>query len=89
MTGAIAKLAGRFSETMIDDEVVLMSLDSGDFFSLSDTSKEIWQLIDGNRSQKAIIAELALAYESKPEAIAVDIDDFLNGLQEAGFIALY
>ena len=89
MTAAIAKLSGRFSETMIDDEVVVMSLDSGDFFSLTDISREIWQLIDGTRSRNVIIAELAQAYEGNLEAISVDVDDFLNRLQETGFIAIH
>ena len=89
MTALIAKLSGRFSETMIDDEVVVMSLDSGDFFSLTDTSKEIWQLIDGTRSRDAIIGELVQAYEDNSEAISVDVDDFLNRLRESGFIAFH
>ena len=89
MTDLIAKLSGHFSETMIDDEVVVMSLDSGDFFSLTDTSKEIWQLIDGTRSRDAIIGELVQAYEDNSEAISVDVDDFLNRLRESGFIAFH
>ena len=89
MTAAIAKLSGRFSQTIIDDEVVVMRLDSGDFFSLTDTSREIWQLIDGTRSRDDIIAGLAQAYEGNLEAISIDVDDFLNRLQETGFIAFH
>ena len=89
MTAVISKLHGSFSETLIDDEVVVMSLNSGDFFSLTDSSKEIWQLIDGTRTRDGIIAELAHVYEGKLEAISEDLDDFLNRLQETGFIALH
>ena len=89
MNPVIAKLSERFSETMIDDEVVVMSLDSGDFFSLTGTSREIWLLIDGTRSRDAIIAELAKAYEGEAEAINVDVDDFLCQLQETGFIVFH
>ena len=87
MNAAIAKLAGRFSETTIDNEVVVMSLDSGDFFSITGTSREIWQLIDGTRSRDAIIAELATVYEDNPGSIDVDVDYFLNQLRDTGFIA--
>lgn len=89
MTALITKLPERFSESMIDDEVVVMSLDSGDFFSLTDTSREIWLLIDGTGSRDSIIAELVRAYEGELEAISIDVDDFLSQLQKNGFIACH
>ena len=48
---AIKKLAGHFSETRVDDEVVVMHLGTGDFFSLKDSAKAIWEQIDGERSR--------------------------------------
>ena len=87
MTAVIAKLPEHFSETTIDHEVVLMSLDSGDFFSLTDTSREIWLLIDGTRSRDAIMVELARAYEGDAEAMRIDVEDFLSQLEKTGFIA--
>ena len=53
---AIAKDHARFVETVIDDEIVVMQLDSGDFFSLSGSARAIWEAIDGTRDEAAICA---------------------------------
>ena len=80
------KLADRFSDTTVDDEVVVMHLASGDFFSLKDSAKAIWQYIDGVRSRDAIVAELARDYGMAPQQIAPEVDDFLARLRDAGLL---
>jgi PqqD family protein of HPr-rel-A system len=84
---ALIKLVDRFSETTVDDEVVVMHLASGDFFSLKDSAKDIWEHIDGTRSREALIDDLALDYGVAAEQIAPDIDDFLARLHGAGLLA--
>ncbi len=84
---APAKLIDRFSETTVDDEVVVMHLASGDFFSLKDSAKAIWEHIDGVRSRDAIIADLARAYGVAGDLIAPEVDDFLGCLRDAGLLA--
>ncbi len=83
----IIKLLDRFSETTVDDEVVVMHLDSGDFFSLKDSAKTIWEHIDGARSRETLIAALAEDYGIAAEQIAPDVDDFLGRLCDAGLLA--
>ena len=80
------KLADQFSDTIIDDEVVVMHLASGDFFSLKDSAKAIWEQIDGARSRDAIVAELAREYGMAPEQIALEVDEFLGRLRNAGLV---
>lgn len=82
----IAKLPGRFVETTIDDEVIVMELGGGEFFSLTGTAAEIWRLIDGGRSRKAILAELSVDRDAPGEVIASDLDAFLQQLVKAGFV---
>ena len=80
------KQTAKFSETQIDDEFVVMVLDSGDFFSLAGTAGSIWGLIDGSRSRDAIVAALAEAYQVLAADIAGDVDDFLGALCDAKLI---
>ncbi|MEO6041171.1 MAG: PqqD family protein [Croceibacterium sp.] len=87
MTGPITKLTANYSETAIEDEVVLLNLDSGDFFSLKGTARHIWELIDGVRTRDAILAELARSYHLQAEALAPDVDGYLAELSTAGLIA--
>jgi hypothetical protein len=82
----ITKAQGKFSETAIDDEIVVMSLESGDFFSLSGAAREIWLLIDGTRDRAGLIADLASDFGLPEQAIAADVDDFLDQLRDAFLI---
>ena len=84
---ALAKAVGHFSETVIDDEVVVMSLDSGDFFSLTGTARDIWGLIDGTHDKAAIIETLARRYSAPRNAIADEVEAFLAQLSRAGLLA--
>lgn len=86
MTTKLAKATDRFSETAIDDEVVVMSLESGDFFSLTGTARAVWYLIDGTRTRAALLADLAAQFSCEPEEMAEDVDAFLNELSAAGLL---
>jgi pyrroloquinoline quinone biosynthesis protein D len=83
MSHAIRKAEGRISETAIDDEIVVMSLDSGDFFSLTGTSRAIWQLIDGTRDRAALAAELGKLYDAPAPQLAGGVDAFIQTLLDA------
>lgn len=82
----LAKAAGQFTETTIDDEVVVMSLASGDFFSLTGTSRAIWLALDAHHDRAALIAALAAEYGAAPTEIAGDVDAFLAQLAAAGLL---
>lgn len=82
----LAKAAGQFTETEIDDEVVVMSLASGDFFSLTGTARAIWQALDWQHDRAGLIAALAAEFRSDPAAIAGDVDAFLAQLSAAGLL---
>jgi hypothetical protein len=82
----ITKARDRFSETVIDDEIVVMSLESGDFFSMTGTGRAIWLAIDGDKDQTGLIADLAQSHDCPADAIAADVDGFLASLERAGLI---
>lgn len=82
----LTKQLDRFTATQIDDEVVVMRLDSGDFFSLTGTAAAVWQLIDGTRDRAALIEALASQFDSNDGEIAADVDGFLAQLKEQGLI---
>lgn len=86
MSSPLTKCADAFSETAIDDEIVLLNLADGTFFSLTGTGAAIWGLIDGARDRDALIAALAQAYGAAPAAIADDVDAFLDDLRAARFL---
>lgn len=83
-----AKQFERFSQTTIDEEIVLMDLGNGDFFSLTGTAAEIWTLLDDTAGKEGIIAALSERHDVEAEAIQEDVEQFLDQLTEAGFIAI-
>jgi len=84
---AIVKNTGNFVETEIDDEIVLMRLSDGDFFSLEGTALTIWQAIDGLRDAAALTAFLAETFDAPAEAIRADVDRFVADLAAAGLLS--
>ena len=86
MNAVLSKFADNFSETAIDDEIVVMNLSSGDFFSLTGTARAIWLLLDGTRDLAAVTAALAADYGAEPDAIGPEVADFVTELEAAGLI---
>jgi hypothetical protein len=86
MSMPLRKLPERFSETAIDDEIVVMQLDTGVFFSLSGTGRAIWLLLDGTRDRAALLAALAESYDQTADELAPEVDAFIAQLIEAGLI---
>ena len=83
----LAKDPTRFAETRIEDETVVMSLETGDFFSLTGTAQAIWRLLDGTRDRVALLSALAESYGATPDGIAAEVDSFLDELRAAGLIS--
>jgi pyrroloquinoline quinone biosynthesis protein D len=86
MSKVLAKAEDRFTETEIDGEIVVMNLESGEFFSLTGTAREIWLLLDGTRDRAGLIAALAADFGDCGAALADDTDAFVSELQAAGLL---
>jgi pyrroloquinoline quinone biosynthesis protein D len=80
------KATNQFAETILDDEVVLMNIDSGSFHALKGTGLAIWYLIDGQRDLVAIQTELQARYAVTAEACAPQVREFVDDLAKAGFV---
>jgi len=84
---AITKRTDAFSETELDDEIVVMKLETGEFFSITGSGTAIWRLIDGKRDRDLLLAELAAEFAAKGDEIAADVDEFLALLHHEGLLA--
>ena len=87
MSQPLTKDPAAFAETRIDDEIVIMNLASGDFFSLTDSAAAIWDLLDGSRNRAAVLAALAGEYAAAQADLAHDLDVFLGELRAGGLIS--
>ena len=87
MSQPLTKDPAAFAETRIDDEIVIMNLASGDFFSLEGSAAAIWDLLDGTRDHAAVLAALCGQYDAPQADLARDFDRFLGELRSGGLIA--
>ncbi|WP_162789518.1 PqqD family protein [Altererythrobacter sp. ZODW24] len=83
---AIIKQQADLIETQVDDELVIVSLVNGEFYSLKDTGLAIWQAIDGTRDEASLISTLASKCGAPEVEIAEDVQTFLSDLELNGFI---
>lgn len=84
---ALTKLAGNFTETDVDDEIILMRLDNGELLTLTGAAPAIWRRIDGERDRASLIADLATEFEIPVERIEREVDELLERLVESRLLA--
>jgi hypothetical protein len=82
----LQKTTNRFAETEIDDEIVLMNIDTGHFHALKATGLATWKLIDGTRDINALSEALRQRYAVDPDRCATEVGRFIDQMVEAGFV---
>ncbi len=82
----ITKQQTNLIETQVDDELVVVSLANGEFYSLKDTGLAIWEAIDGQRDEASLVNLLQDKFDAPQEQIAKDVRAFLADLAQNGFV---
>lgn len=80
------KIESAFIATDLDEEIVLVGVDSGEFLSLEGTARAIWCAIDGARDTSQIAALLSDRYDIGDHAIESEVSVFLGELRDAGLV---
>ena len=62
----------------IDDEVVLLSIESGDFYGFDKILSNIWNKLDEPMAVKSVIDQLLTEYNVEPAACEQDVLDVFN-----------
>lgn len=70
----ISRVTGN-AEQMIDGELVIMSLESNAYYSLADSSLDIWRKLDTEKSIEDLCVELIKEYN-------VELEDCINDVVE-------
>lgn len=68
------------------DGLILLDLDSGEYFALDEVSSRIWELADGQHSILEIVEALVAEYDAPKEAVREDVGDLLEDLLDAGLV---
>ncbi len=72
----------------LDDDAVLLSIKTGEYFGLNHTGAHMWQAIAKGDSPDEAFASLSLMYEVDRAAVAEDIVRFFHSLADMGLLTI-
>ncbi|MGH2868609.1 MAG: PqqD family protein [Solirubrobacteraceae bacterium] len=70
----------------IEEETILIDLDTGTYFSLAGSGPEIWALVLDGRSDAEVIAEMGRRHGSDPQPVASLTADLIERLHSDGLL---
>lgn len=72
----------------LQDETVLLDLDSENYFGLDSVGTRIWQLLNEGMDETDMVDILLGEYEVEREVLEKDVSELLSRLSEAGLIKI-
>lgn len=79
---ATIRKTDNFVETVVDDEVVLLHIVNGQFYSLKDTGKRAWELLDANSRLSELVAAMQGEYDVDEATCRGELDALFADLRE-------
>jgi coenzyme PQQ synthesis protein D (PqqD) len=76
----------RIVHEALEDEVVVVNLDSGSYYMLEGTAPAIWGLLAGGVSVDETVRELAGRHPADEGAIAGAVNEFVDQLMQEGLL---
>ena len=73
----------------VDGEMVLLDMNSENYFGLDSVGSDIWQAMQEKESLKEVLALLLTQYEVEEARLKEDLFHFTGKLQESGLIELH
>ena len=79
-----------FAETVfaqeVDGEMVLLDMESENYFGLDEVGTDIWQAMQEKETLKEVLEVLLEQYEVETEVLERDLSDFVGKLVESGLV---
>lgn len=73
---------------VLNTEVIIVDFNTGNYYVLSNTAKDIWRCIEEKLTYDQMVNCLALHYSENIEKIKTDLTHFLHELVDKGLIYL-
>lgn len=74
--------------TTVDDSVVFMSIETGNYYSSNDVAQRVWELIEERKTVSELVNKLLEEYEVEEETCINDILALLDQMSEENLIEL-
>lgn len=77
-----------FLATDLDDEIVLMDIEGGSYYSLAKTARRIWQALASPCRFEDLCNQLVAHYAAPQKIIESEVSQFLEDLMKEGMVTL-
>ena len=84
--GSVVRASSRQASTQLDGEVVILGLDAGEYFTLTEVGSRIWELIASPVAVRELCLQLQAEYTVNAEQCEAETQALLQSLQEAGLL---
>jgi hypothetical protein len=74
------KIAPHISWRRVEEESVLLNVDTGEYYSLDPTASSIWERIERGDKTAKIVKDIAKEYGKPETRVEKDAQEFLNDL---------
>lgn len=78
----MVRRGGDWLSATVAGDLVMMSVESGNYVTLSRIGKRVWELIESPMAVEALCGRLVREYKVEPDACRSDIEDFLREMVE-------
>jgi hypothetical protein len=87
--GSIVQVSSRQASTQLDGEVMILGMDAGEYFSLTDVGSRIWELLQSPIRVQDLCSRLQAEYAVAPSQCEPEVCSLLANLAEAGLIEIH
>ncbi len=80
--------SGTIFAQLVDDELVLLDMESEKYFGLNEVGTSIWQAMQENKKLQDVYEVLLEEYDVTPEVLKEELMSFVASMSDAGLITL-
>jgi ornithine carbamoyltransferase len=70
----------------VDDEMVILDMESENYFGLDEVGTAIWQAMQEKETLQEVFDTLLAQYDVEPEVLETDLSNFVQKLLESGLV---
>ncbi len=74
--------------SQVEDEIVLLNLESEQYFALDDIGARIWELLSEYGNTDIVVDQITSEYDVEADIFRNDLSNLLVDLQRAGLISV-
>ncbi|HKY64071.1 MAG TPA: PqqD family protein [bacterium] len=83
----VYRVSPRISSETINGEVMILDLDTGNYYNLAESGAAIWEFLEAGASAAEIVEGLSSRFEAEPHRIAASVERLLGEFKDDRIIS--